>query len=141
MLDAISQIVGAHEPALGAPNGQRKRLTLYGTLAVMASLMIGCVIPVVIGLRPYFPTPESLIVLLAGLAGLVMFGGCSLLIYADALPKAQPPGAPPAPAALPKAPTTNELGPAPIAESMPSVTEHTTRALEPEPGRARRPGE
>ncbi|HEY0604812.1 MAG TPA: hypothetical protein VGD58_17975 [Herpetosiphonaceae bacterium] len=59
---------------------QRRSL---GTLLVMCSLLVGCLIPISIGLFREFEALSSIVVGLAGLAGLVLVIGSMLLMAAD----------------------------------------------------------
>lgn len=71
---------------------RKNRLENLGGLTIMLSLLIGCLIPLVIGLSYLIAFSavllESLILILSGVAGIMLFGGISLAIYGDMSKKA-----------------------------------------------------
>jgi hypothetical protein len=149
-MEAVSQVLAGNLApaereaemlaALQKFQSRREKLTRWGLMITMLSFVVGCFIVMAAGLQSYYPFLEVVIVELAGLAGLFLFGGSTLMVYASFLPKAPDPGEPSRRAALPKADTTSPLPPAQYSEPVPSVTEHTTHTLEParrEPPRAR----
>lgn len=88
---------------------QKSRLRLLGTIILMLALIIGCLIPISIGLLSNWAYLNQLILILAGLAGLPLFGGVILLIYADSLPETLATKSSPRAKNLPKGVTTNQL--------------------------------
>ncbi|HEY0738615.1 MAG TPA: hypothetical protein VGD69_27100 [Herpetosiphonaceae bacterium] len=82
----IGRILRHAEPAAGLA-GQMQRWRAQrrslGTLLVMCSLLVGCLIPISIGLFREFEALSSIVVGLAGLAGLVLVIGSMLLMAAD----------------------------------------------------------
>src|SRR5262245_38794309 len=67
------------------PQSRQKRMAFLGIAALMSGLMIGCLIPICLGLFPNWSGLNLLILVLSGLAGLPLFGGVILLVYSDYL--------------------------------------------------------
>ena len=135
-LQIISQVfaIESREPESAetkAPRGRKERLRILGTITLMSSLMVGCLIPISLGLFHDWAGLTPLILVLSGLAGLPLFAGIILLVYADSLRIINKPYRP---ASLPHGVTTNQLAPASQSESVLSVTEHTTDLLNAPPG-------
>jgi zinc ribbon protein len=108
------------------PQSPKKRMALLGIVALMSSLMIGCLIPICLGLFPNWSGLIPLILVLSGLAGLPLFGGIILLVYSDYLPETQPPKVPSRSVSLRRGVTTNQLHPAGQSEPVPDATERAT---------------
>ena len=108
---------------------RKKRITFLGIVALMSGLMIGCLIPICLGLFPNWSGLIPLILVLSGLAGLPLFGGVILLVYSDYLPETQPPKEPSRSVSLRRGVTTNQLHPAGQSEPVPSATESTSGLL------------
>ena len=109
---------------------QKARFQTLGMITIMFALMIGCLIPISLGLFPNWPGRIPLILVLSGLAGLHLFGGSILLFYADTLPEVKASKKSPPIKSLRRADTTNKLLPVGQAEPVTSITEHTTDLLQ-----------
>ncbi|MBO0723540.1 MAG: hypothetical protein J2P41_22135 [Blastocatellia bacterium] len=116
------------EPAEGKPaRGRKERLRIRGTITLLSGLMIGCLIPICLGLLHGWDGLIPLILVLSGLAGLGLFAGVILLVYSESLLIIKKSNRP---KPLPKGATTNQLL-QPVDESASglSVTEQTTERL------------
>jgi hypothetical protein len=110
---------------------RREMLFRRGFVVFWSTFVIGSLLVIDVGLEAYHPIFNgALIVLLAGLSGLCLFTGLGMMGYAGFLPKtptldqlAQP--------LLPRAEPTTKLPPANYPEQIPSITDRTTRSLEP----------
>ena len=93
-LEVISQLLG-DETQLEKliPNSanktkaarRKKKFHNLGGLVMMLSFIVGAAIPIVIGLG--YENSNSLIMILAGIAGILLFGGISIAILGDVEPK------------------------------------------------------
>lgn len=117
------------ESAAAPTRSRRAKMELRGLVTMFSALMVGCVIPISMGLLPDGPGLERWIILLGGIAGFLLFGGILMLIYSDSLPKTDAPKAHARPTpAIPSIPT-NELPPANSSDAISSVAERTTDLL------------
>jgi hypothetical protein len=105
-------------------------LERWGIITIIVALLVGCLIPIILGINMYYPGLIPLVLILSGLAGFLLFSGAILLIYADGLPKKPADRDSSRSAKLPQAKQTNKLPPEDHSEYIPSVTEGTTDLLE-----------
>ncbi|MEP7339147.1 MAG: zinc-ribbon domain-containing protein [Acidobacteriota bacterium] len=111
---------------------RRTKMEWRGLLMLFSALMVGCLIPIGMGLFPNWAGLNQLIMVLGGVAGFSLFSGILLLVYSDYLPKTQGAKEPFRVTLLsppPKSVPTNQLPPAGQSEPVASVTESTTGLL------------
>jgi hypothetical protein len=130
-LQIISQVFAVESREIESTEGEnsrgrKKRLQILGTITLMLGLMIGCLIPISLGLLHDWEGITPLILVLSGLAGLALFAGIIVLVYSDSLQVIKKSYRP---APLPHGVTTNQLSPIDQSESVVSVTEQTTDLL------------
>ncbi|MEZ5426972.1 MAG: hypothetical protein R2747_11935 [Pyrinomonadaceae bacterium] len=132
-LDIISEImtdetvVDKFKSASDRQKKRKNRIQSFGVILIIQSLLIGCVIPILIGLG--VPDLMSYVMILAGLAGVVMFSGVTLTIYGDMKPKpVEPEEEKETPALYEKG--VGELPAGDDFEPAPTVIEGTTRRLD-----------
>src|SRR5262245_21663204 len=108
---------------------RKKRVEFLGIAALFSGLMIGCLIPIALGLFPNWSGLTPLILVLSGLAGLTLFAGIILLVVSDYLPTTQALKEASRLAPLRRRRTINKLQPVGQSEPVPSATERTTDLL------------
>jgi zinc ribbon protein len=109
---------------------RKRKFEHLGVITLMSGIMAGCLIPISLGLLSGWGGVSQLILVLAGLAGLLVFGGIILMVYPEVAPDTQTTKEPSRPARLPRGATTNQLQPVPQSEPVLSVTERTTGLLD-----------
>ncbi len=138
-MQIVSRVLG-RGPAENAPDqpesadsnpfkSRRVKTEMRGLLTLFSALMMGCLIPISMGLFPNWPGLNNLIILLGGVAGFLLFGGILQLVYSDYLPKVDGPQAPVRTTPVRPSVPTNQLPPANPSEAIPSVAEQTTGLL------------
>lgn len=73
----------AERRAAGMATRWRKQRRQWGMLLIMSSLLVGCLIPLSIGVFGSFIPVMPVVVALAGMAGLLLISGSMLLLAAD----------------------------------------------------------
>lgn len=107
---------------------RKKNLQSLGGLVMMLSFIAGAAIPLVIGLG--YENSNSLIMILAGIAGILLFGGIAIAIFGDIEPKETeiPKSAENSPSYLP--PAAEKQLPESRLQPAQTVTEATTNLLD-----------
>jgi hypothetical protein len=130
-LDAITRIVSG-SPVEEQRDIDQGRKTLprslrLGVVTIMLGLLTGCLIPIVAGLLSYYPALSPLIPILAGMAGLFLFGGVIIMFLMESTGTRAKKSRK---KILPPAEDTNKLPPGSDGTPILSVSEQTTGLLE-----------
>src|SRR5215475_8827537 len=87
-LDAVVKILagsnkdqpsGKSQPGSGEDNKAMPRPLRLGVVTMMIGLLVGCLIPIIAGVKSYTPSVTPLIPILAGLAGIFLFAGVIIM--------------------------------------------------------------
>jgi len=142
-LQVISQLLAPESKPDNVTDGKpvktrRAKIQFQGVITLMSALLIGCLIPISIGLFSSWTGLSQLILVLSGFAGIFLFPGIIMLIYADTLPKTELQVESPRLVPMSGSVPTNQLPPADQDDVVPSVTEHTTDLLKTPAGKKSR---
>ncbi len=138
-LQVVSQILASESEAVetdkldsteSEPSQSKKaKLQLRGMITVISALLVGCLIPISLGLFSNWTGLTQLILVLSGLAGLLLFSGSIILIFADSLAEKQINKKSSPLTALRGSVKTNQLPPVDQSEPVAAFNEHTTDLL------------
>jgi hypothetical protein len=122
---------GDRQSPVEIPEQEKPELERRGILVVITSLLVGCLLPIAAGLNNFYPWIGPLIPVIAGVAGIILFTGAMLVVYATSQKSVRPKSGSNPVVELAPADTTNQLeAPASQFAATPAVTEGTTELFE-----------
>jgi hypothetical protein len=118
-------------PSIDEGLALRKATLLRRSLVtIMMGLLVGCLIPINAGVLSYYPSLGPLMPILAGIAGLLLFGGSTMIIYSQSQgPKSRKPRG----VDSSEVEETNRLQSVASSTPLPSALERTTGLLDSAP--------
>ncbi len=132
ILTSESQTVGRDETesqTIERSQSRKAKLQRRSIITIVSSLLVGCLIPICLGLFSKWAGLNQLVLVLSGLAGFLLFTGCILLLYSDGVSETQVDGEPSKPSMLGQAKQTNKLPLDDGFESVAGFDERTTDLL------------
>jgi hypothetical protein len=128
-----TQLATPRQPGpVDAPSPETKPdLQRRAIITVLTSLVVGCLLPIAAGLSDSYPWIKPFIPVIAGIAGIILFAGAMMIIYATSGESIESKSGSNGVAELPPADTTNQLEAPPNQfAAAPAVTEGTTELFE-----------
>src|SRR5262245_26202012 len=134
-LEVVTKLVTGtsvdEDPEIAERRKRVSRSVRWGVVTLMIGLLIGCLIPILAGLQNYTTAPLApLFPILAGFAGLFMFGGIIIMLFFQTAGSYVKKTSRNVRRATPATENTNKLAPGSDSTPLSSVTERTTDLLE-----------